>query len=364
MAKALIPELMEQLERAADLPNLELEVLTPTATMPLGANNAACIVVMCSSFSQASSLSTALDRLLRKTMQPAGSLGQPPTQLVGISTLGTERTDKFPYSMQNMMGGKLDQRRQIEEVLINTVRSRVTEPPMDFSIIKVGEFKKNDGSLTIQPGDSIDVGTTPQAAASVVVQSIAYQPFARNSTLAVAGTLGASMDQNDWDSLFLPLEGPEVYRLDKVGSVSQFDQLVEYLREWSDLLSTSGKGLTTPVLSSYGIVSMSSHLVAKQDGVQLLFLPTNTGKNYLSKDEERRIESGGGGNSRTSTRTQTLKRDGGLDVVVEVVDVDQGLRVRARRCNYADDAVIKELSEATILKRLEKAMEVWSNEHK
>jgi hypothetical protein len=39
------------------------------------------------------------------------------------------------------------------------------------------------------------------------------------------------------------------------------------------------------------------------------------------------------------------------------------LRVRARRCNYADDAVIKELSEETILKRLKEAVQSWQKEH-
>ena len=55
-------------------------------------------------------------------------------------------------------------------------------------------------------------------------------------------------------------------------------------------------------------------------------------------------------------------KEGGVDIVVEVT-TDDDLRVRARRCNYADDAVIKELSEETILKQLEGAIAVWKKEH-
>ena len=54
-------------------------------------------------------------------------------------------------------------------------------------------------------------------------------------------------------------------------------------------------------------------------------------------------------------------KEGGIDVVVEITK-EQKLRVRARRCNYADDAVIKELSEGTIVKRLQDAMDVWTKE--
>ena len=123
--------------------------------MPLGGNNAACVVVFCTSLTEASSLSKILDKLLRKTLQANGAVGQPPTQLVGISTLGTERTDKFPYSIANMMG-KLDQRRQIEELLVNQVQRRISEPPLDYTIIKVGDLRTSNKEFCLRPGDVLD----------------------------------------------------------------------------------------------------------------------------------------------------------------------------------------------------------------
>jgi len=48
--------------------------------------------------------------------------------------------------------------------------------------------------------------------------------------------------------------------------------------------------------------------------------------------------------------------------VAEVL-ADDSIRVRAKRCNYADDAVIKELSEATILSRVKDSIQVWTKDH-
>lgn len=334
--------------------------------MPLGGNDAACVLVFCTSLSQASSLSNILDKLLRKTLQANGAVGQPPTQLVGISSLGTERTDKFPYSVANFLG-KLDQRRQIEEVLINQVQRRISEPPLDYTIIKVGDLKASTKEFGLRPGDVLDDVTTVEAAAQAIVQAVAYQPFARNATLSLSGALPMSMDETDetfWDTAFLCLEGPELLRIEDVGDVGLHGKLLEYVQGWAEILADSGKGLTTPVRAFDGIQSRASHLVEKQDGVQLLFLPTKTGKYYMSKEEERQREDQTGKKAGTAGASPAFRktvREGGIDVVVEITK-DGKLRVRARRCNYADDAVIKELSEETILKRFEDAIDVWKKE--
>lgn len=365
MAKQLVPALTKRFE-ATDIPNCVLEVLAPTASIPLGGNNAQCVVVFCTSISQASSLASIMDKMLRKTLQANGSLGKPPTQLVGISTFGTERSEKFPYSVANFLG-KLDQRRQVEEVLINTVQRRVSEPPLDFTLVKLGDVKPSAKEFSLRPGDSLDDAVTVETAAQAIVQAIAYQPFARNSTFSVSGSLPKGLpeaDQAFWDNAFLCLEGPELVVFENVGDVSLYDKLLEYVQGWAEILADSGKGLTTPVQAVDGILSRSAYLVEEQDGVQLLFLPTKTGKYYMSKDEERQRESETGQKAGTAGASPNIRktvREGGVDVVVEITKSNQ-LRVRARRCNYAPDAVIKELSEETILKRLEDAMAVWKKE--
>jgi hypothetical protein len=367
LAKQLVPVLLERFE-ATTIPNLQVDVFSPTATMPLGGNNAACVLVVCTSLSQASSLKGLLDRLLRRTLQPDGAVGQPPTQLVGISSAGTERTETFPYSLQNMLG-KLDQRRQVEEVLIQTVKRRATEPPLDYTLIKLGEFKNQaKGDFALRPGDALDDATTVETAAEAIIQAVAYQPFARNSTMCVSGALPSSniVDELFWDTAFLCLQGPEIWRAEDVGDASMYGQLLEYVQGWADILATSGKGLTTPIRPENGIRTMPSKLVEQQDGVQLLFLPTKTGTNYVSREDERKErdqerQGGDGGGGSTPVFRKTAK-EGGIDVVVEVTK-EKKLRVRARRCNYADNAVIKELSEETIVKRLQDAMTVWTKEH-
>lgn len=405
LAKALVPALTKTLEKECEdgnIPELKIDVLAPlTANMPLGGNDAACVVVFCPGLNDPDALKKMLDRLLRKTLGTGGGkLGTPPTQLVGISTLGTERFDIFPYSVQNFLGGKLEKRRQIEEVLINTVRNRVVEPPLDYTIIKVKEDGfAADGSggspdFSLLPGDALDDATSIETAAQVILQALAYQPPARNSTMSVSGSLPSSLflqdDQDDfWTETFTSLDGPEVWRsvvfdsppLGEDGVVSEtladyYDQLSEYLKEWASLLASTGKGLTTPIRAETDtgldptsmVTPANSRTILYQVGVRLLFLPTNTGKNYVSREEEARREREG---RKTTKASPKIAKEGGIDVVVEIVNLPgmdgrearQQLRVRARRTNYAPDAIIKELSETTIVKRLEDAIQVFVDQN-
>jgi len=122
------------------------------------------------------------------------------------------------------------------------------------------------------------------------------------------------------------------------------------------------RGLTTPIRVEPSKIKPSSLTervgVRERSGVQLLFLPTATGKNYLSKEEERKRETVG---MATKIPRNKMAKEGGIEVVVEITDEDQ-LRIRAKRVNYAVGVPLKELSEETILKRLEKAIDVWCKE--
>ena len=103
-----------------------------------------------------------------------------------------------------------------------------------------------------------------------------------------------------------------------------------------------------------------------------MFLPTSTGKNYVSREEELQREQDGASTNKPS-RSRKIAKEGGIDVVVEIANSSgiegtgvpsQQLRVRARRTNYAEDAIIKEISEATITKKLEEAIEVFKTDQK
>ena len=407
LAKQLVPALLKTFEKEEEsIANLKIDVLAPSAAnMPLGGNDADCVIVFCTGLTQPDALKKILDRLLRKTIGTGGGkVGTPPTQLIGISTLGTERTDAFPYSVQNFMGGKLDTRRQIEEVMINTVRNRVVEPPLDYTIIKMKEGEFVDGAksdFSLLSGDVLDDAVSIETATQVILQAVAYQPPARNSTISLSGSLPPAVlveqdpmseefeKQDDfWRETFSCLDGPELWKTTLLeseisgGELSEeisdlYDRLVEYLREWADLLALSGKGLTTPIRAEIDsgldptsmVTPSTSRTLLYQDGVRLLFLPTNTGKKYVSREEELQREQEGPKGVNMPARSRKVAKEGGIDVVVEIANNSgmedsstQQLRIRARRTNYVQDAVIKEISEATIVKRLEEAIEVFKTD--
>lgn len=379
-ARKLLPTLTEQLSSL--LPNAKINVYPPTATMPLGGEGAACVLIFCTSINDPTTLRNNLDRLLRKTLQSTsdGSSGAgivaPPTQLVAISTLGTERTNKMPYSMQNMMaGGKLDKRRQLEEVIINTVRKRLAQPSLDYTICKFGELRDltTKDSLSLEYGDVLDGATDLSTAVTVVKQAIALQPAARNSTFSCTGKLVTSDSMQDeqylLDDLFMKLDGPELWRFNVPDAMlDKYDELVEYLAEWAELLAATGKGLTTPVRAEISNYARTLYpIISKTVGVKLLFLPTATGKKYLSKKEEDQRQDGDPARRQAPVGVIASRgpaKDGGIEIVVEMT-TKKTLRVRARRCNYAsDDAVIKELSEETIVSRLKESITTWMNGQK
>lgn len=364
-AKALVPRLQQSLPRV--LPGLQVRVFKPTDTVPIGGDNADCILLFCTSFSSVATVNTALDRLLRKTLTTGGALANPPTQLVAITSLGTERTNKMPYSMQNLMGGKLDKRRQVEEAVIRVVRDRVVDPPLDYSICKLGDLNdKTKDDFQLLPGDSLDGSVDVETAVKVLEQAIAFQPAARNTTLSLVGKLQQDKDDEETqrilDEAFLKLDGPELWR--QSVEIGDYDQFVTYLFEWASLLAQTPKGLTTPVRAERSRPRAPPVGVKKQAGVQLLFLPTATGKNYVSAKDEAAMgdERTGAAPRRTSAVQSPMRKEGGVELVAEVL-ADDSIRVRAKRCNYADDAVIKELSEATILSRVKDSIQVWTKDH-
>lgn len=379
-AKQLLEPLTAALQSLLG-PNQELQVKVykPTATVPLGGDNAAAILLFCTSFTDPSSVRNALDRLLRQTLPTTtatggSSGGHPPTQIVAISTIGTERVEKMPYTLQNLMGnGKLDKRRQMEEAVVAAVTTRRTSSAasMDYAIVKLGELQ-NDcrGDFVLRAGDSLDGSLDLATAVTVLAQATAVQPFARNVTFSCVGKLAlpdnSDQQQKFLDEAFLRLDGPELWRTEGAEVSSNvprdYDPLVEYTREWAQLLAETGKGLTTPVRAE-SVVNKNSMPpgVKRQEAVKLLFLPTSTGKYYRSKDEERETETTDVAAANRQNNPKSMK-EGGLEFVVEVTETD-ALRVRVKRCNYGDDVIVKELSEETILSNFRKSIDVWTKDH-
>ena len=317
----------------------------------------------------------------------------PPSHVVLISSLGTERTNKMPYSMQNLFGGKLDKLREIEQGLVAISRTRQVgkQMPLDYTIVKFGEVTddnpggKEEAVINIQPGDALDGEIGVNAAANVLIQAMAYQPYARNATLCTTGSLpaDANIDDTTWNDKFLCLSGPELLRIDAGKGAedtddgildSKYEQLRQYVKQWSGAYEgdRKGTGLTTPVLvrksrkPAYEVDG-----VVARDGVRILFQTTNTGDRYKSASEERQDEkersSGGSAapskKSSSSSSTPVMmkqRKEGGVEVLVEKT-TDGNIRVRARRCNMDNKTIVKEMSEVVIVKSLKRAIEAWVN---
>jgi len=377
-------------ERLIDLLNdafssdIKVDMYSPSSNIPIGGNNAQTALIFASSLNDRSSLENILGRILKRTAPVSGgSVGMPPSHVVVVSKLGTERTNKMPYSMQNILGGKLDKLREIEQGLIAISRSRLEgkQPPLDYTVVKFGEIESSDNmdaNISILPGDSLDGGIGPNAAANVLLQAMAFQPYARNSTLCSTGSIPveSSIDEASWNDKFLCLSGPELLRIDAgVGGDSdvavldtKFEQLALYVREWSTVYegSRKGTGLTTPVLvrNSRKGPSKFDGVVARE-GVRILFQTTNTGDRYKSATEEKQLEKerndGGSKKTPSSSPAQGIvkgRKEGGVEVLVEKT-VNGHIRVRARRCNTDHKTIVKEMSEEVIVKSFQKAVEAW-----
>jgi hypothetical protein len=362
---------MMELQTLLQTKDLPITVVKPTASVPLGGNNAAALIIFLTSYTDVSSINNLMDRALRKTLDNLTV----PTQIVAISTLGTERTEKMPYSMQNLMGsGKLEKRRQMEEAIMQVVKKRQDSLQLDYTICKLGDLvddKKKAKNFNMMPGDAVDGALSVETAVQVVAQAMVTRASARNATFSVVGSDPTDAELAD---AFLRLDGPEVYCEDEMANC---EALVQYVLEWSQALASSGKGLTTPVHSRVvPVVHTTAPGVVAAAATQLVFLPTATGQNYKSRDDEHRERhllsknSGGAGTAasvkpttpNSPPRMMMVKQDGGLEFVVEQMGNGLG-RVRVKRCNYSDGVIVKELSEETILSSFKKSMDVWRKEH-
>jgi hypothetical protein len=370
----------------------------------MGGNSAQCVIISSTSLSNGqSSANNIMSRLLRRTLAPGGGgkVSKPPTHFVIVSPLGTERIDKFPYSMTNMMNGnKLKKAREVEEVIVSTVKGRLVadssnggSPSLDYTILKLGDIvedakivnSKKEGEMIISPGDSLDGKVGIDAAAHTLLQSVTLRPMARNATLSVIGAATANkeeeesiMSEEEWEDWFLRLSGPELWRreglldssIDTDAEVERkFESLAGYVDEWSNLFKNGAKGtgVTTPVnvvrskLNNDGNDPLA---IQSKFGVRLEFKQTNTGSAYKSKSEEREMERPGSPSTSSSSGPvyNKNKKEGGVEAIVELIEDVNGkkdLRVRARRCNMGDFTVLKEMSEESIVKNLGKAVDLW-----
>ena len=386
-AKRVLDRFATLLSKSFD-DRVTIERVPSSTTVPIGGLDAQTAIIVTSCVGDRPNALKLLDRLFKRVAAGGGKFGVPPTHIIVLSSLGTERVDKFPYNTQNMLGGKLSKRRDVEEAVIGTVQGRMpdVQVALDYTIFKIGDVVddiKSKGPLSLMPGDVLDGSVGVDFAANVLLQAVAFQPAARNATLSAAGAVAPGTEITDaaWDDMFLRLDGPELLRVDGLAEAvsvekndvkelaSKYDSLAEFIGEWSQMYEggAKGTGLTTPLLVGPSSRKPSeTENAVRRSGVRMLFKQTNTGRAYKSKDEEKEMEGDGppaksDGDAPAPPPKRKAKKEGGIEVLAEQTSSGD-LRVRARRCNMDINTVVKEISEETILKGLERGVKAWVKE--
>jgi len=170
-----------------------------------------------------------------------------------------------------------------------------------------------------------------------------------------------------------------------------FDSLSTYIKSWSNLFQTGsgGKGGTIKLTTPVKILLLeddnddddnnegNNDAVVASTGVRLVFQNVDTGyKNKKEEEEEQQQQQQKDGNGKREKKKPKL--EGGVEILVQKIiavdekrnnnnnnrqdDDDVQVQVRAKRCNFNDDTIIKEMSEETIIKELGKAISVWKRQ--
>jgi hypothetical protein len=86
---------------------------------------------------------------------------------------------------------------------------------------------------------------------------------------------------------------------------------------------------------------------------------------YLSPEDEEKLSKASNqavSNSKVlPIKAKAIKPEGGLEIIV---DVDPFLRVRIKRCNMGPTTIVKEESEATILKEIDRFLTTAENDYR
>lgn len=267
-------------------------------------------------------------------------------RLVYVSSHGVERTGKLPFSLQNLFG-QLDQLRAAEQTMKLRAMGRVPS----FSVVRVGKLLEGgDGGggdaqerCELANGDELQGGVAAGAAGAVLVQTLTRDEVVNASfsvgplsDVARAAAAGGTSAAQHWDDEFVRLVGPEVYR--RPLAVRSADEMVGWLREWAAAFLKPDSGLTTPV-----------DVEEAERGVTLRFLRKGT-LGYNKFDEDETADQKWATAKAEQKGKLKPKADGALLLLAEAAPYP---RVRVARAEMEADTLVKEMSEATILKRLD-----------
>lgn len=289
-----------------------------------------------------------------------------------------------------------------------------------YSIVKVGNVVDDDAQITVEGSlfkrlrESITsktpATTTKYPAQEAVEKAVLRRPFLvstsrvdvtestrvgvavegllrmasyplQNSTLSVISAPGESNvapSSEEWDDELLRLVGPELHRIPLLyASPAQMNlKIVQVLRR----LQEPGSGLITPISIEKYSNALRLVFTPKDSGYQSLreerqaelstAAPVSTPavkpggymspevENKLARDAKAQTEARA---AETKKRADALKLEGGLEFFVDELPYK---RVRIRRCCMGPRTIVKEESEALILKAVLNGIAILENDYR
>ena len=298
-----------------------------------------------------------------------------------VKVVALAEAAKAQKSFASLLGGETFS-------LENEVILQCQKRQLDYAIIKVGsvvdsaDFCKND---RLRPAGRADVPFTFTRSrvepAEVTQKDVAVEALLRaashpqtNSTISVVSIdpMERVATDEEWDDEFVRIDGPELLRI-PLKYASELQMGIKVGRVAKDL-QEPGSGLVTPI-----------EVERFANGARILFRPKASG--YQSSKEEKMVQEekeaeaeaaakanaaeikARGGYIRPEDMSgdgpkpiekkvvvkskQKKKMEGGLEVIV---DTEPYKRVRIRRTNMGPNAIVKEESEAIILKALQQGI--------
>jgi hypothetical protein len=212
---------------------------------------------------------------------------------------------------------------------------------------------------------------TRKSVAKEALLRAAVYPNSNSSISVVSDKLGDATD-DEWDDEFLKLDGPELHRIPlRFASIMQ--TTLKLGRIALDLQQPKS-GLITPI-----------SVERFSNGVRILFKPKESGylsskeeklkeieeneakklkvrkSGYMSPEEESKQAKAAAIVEEKSPKKKVEQLEGGLEVIV---DSKPYRRVRIRRCNMGAQTIVKEESEAILLKAFLQGIAVLENDYR
>lgn len=197
-----------------------------------------------------------------------------------------------------------------------------------------------------------------------------------NSTISVLSTdYNGNVTSDDWDGEFIKLDGPELARI-PLRFASPIPTAVK-LGRIAIALQQPGGGLITPIAverfsngvriiftpkeSTYESAKDEKGKLKEQNNEKIPSNPIRV-SGYMSPEEEEKLARLSKNTaSNTANKKKEQKLEGGLEVLIDEIP---HRRVRIRRCNMGPQTVVKEESEALILKALINGVLQMDNDYK